>query len=167
MARILLIHGAMGGAWCWERVLPGLRAAGHEPVAIDLPGQGADRTPLPEITLAHYADAVSAALSELEGPVLLAGHSMGGMVITQAAARHPEKLAGLVYVAAFLPQPGQSLIDITHQPEAAGDSVQANIVVNAITYALRTIGHIAYGGLVLDRARRPLLRDSQGEGLCR
>ena len=129
MARFLLIHGAMGGAWCWDRVLPGLRAAGHEAVAIDLPGQGADRTPLPEITLPRYADAVSSALSELEGPVLLAGHSMGGMVITQAAAQHPEKLAGLVYVAAFLPQPGQSLIDITHLPEAAGDSVQANLVV--------------------------------------
>jgi pimeloyl-ACP methyl ester carboxylesterase len=129
MARFLLIHGAMGGAWCWDPVLPGLRDAGHEAVAIDLPGQGADRTPLPEITLSRYADAVSSALSELEGPVLLVGHSMGGMVITQAAAQHPEKLAGLVYVAAFLPQPGESLIDITHLPEAAGDSVQANLVV--------------------------------------
>jgi pimeloyl-ACP methyl ester carboxylesterase len=54
---------------------------------------------------------------------------MGGMVITQAAAQRPDALAGLVYVTAFLPQPGQALIDITQLPEAAGDSVQANIVV--------------------------------------
>jgi pimeloyl-ACP methyl ester carboxylesterase len=130
MANFLLIHGAMGGAWVWERVITGLDAAGHRASAIDLPGQGSDTTPLPEITLYRYADAVCDALDGMEGPVLLTGHSMGGMVITQAAAQHPEKLAGLVYVAAFLPQPGQSLIEITHLPEAAGDSVQANIVVD-------------------------------------
>lgn len=129
MANFLLIHGAMGGAWCWERVIPGLEAAGHEAHAIDLPGQGADPTPLEQITLYRYADAVCDALDRLEGPVLLTGHSMGGMVITQASTQCPGKLAGLVYVAAFLPQPGQSLVDITHLPEAAGDSVQANLVV--------------------------------------
>jgi pimeloyl-ACP methyl ester carboxylesterase len=129
MANFLLIHGAMGGAWCWERVIPGLRAAGHDATAIDLPGQGADTTPLAEITLYRYADAVCDALERMNGPVLLTGHSMGGMVITQAASQQPEKLAGLIYVAAFLPRPGQSLIDITHLPEAAGDSVQANLVV--------------------------------------
>ncbi len=130
MANFLLIHGAMGGAWCWERVIPGLQAAGHDALAIDLPGQGADTTPLAEITLYRYADAVCDALDRMAGPVLLTGHSMGGMVITQAASQRPDTLAGLIYVAAFLPQPGQSLIDITHLPEAAGDSVQANLVVD-------------------------------------
>jgi pimeloyl-ACP methyl ester carboxylesterase len=133
MASFLLIHGAMGGAWCWEPVIPGLQAGGHDAVAIDLPGQGSDTTPLAEITLYRYADAVCDALDRMDGvggPVLLTGHSMGGMVITQAASQRPEKLAGLAYVAAFLPEPGQSLIDITHLPEAAGDSVQANIVVD-------------------------------------
>lgn len=131
MARFLLVHGAMGGAWVWERVLPGLRAAGHDARAIDLPGQGSDTTPLAEITLQRYADAVCHALSDA-GPTLLTGHSMGGMVITQAAARldgDRDRLAGLIYVSAFAPQPGQSLQDITKLPEAAGDSVQANIVV--------------------------------------
>ena len=42
MAKILLVHGAFGGSWCWERVLPGLRAAGHDAQAIDLPGGGDD-----------------------------------------------------------------------------------------------------------------------------
>lgn len=129
MADFLLVHGAMGGAWVWERVIPGLRAAGHGARAIDLPGQGADATPLPQITLYRYAEAIRDALAAQPGPTLLAGHSMGGMAITQAAAGAPDRIAGLVYVAAFLPRPGQSLIDITHLPEAAGDSVQANIVV--------------------------------------
>jgi pimeloyl-ACP methyl ester carboxylesterase len=129
MANFLLIHGAMGGAWCWERVIPRLRAAGHTALAIDLPGQGADATPLAEITLPRYAEAVCDALDGMDGPVLLTGHSMGGMVITQAASQRPEKLAGLIYVAAFLPERGESLLDITHLPEAAGDSVQANLVI--------------------------------------
>lgn len=130
MANFLLIHGAMGGAWVWERVIAGLEAAGHSASAIDLPGQGSDATPLPEITLYRYAEAVCDTLDGMDGPVVLTGHSMGGMVTTQAASQRPEKLAGLVYVAAFLPQPGESLIEITHFPEAAGDSVQANVVVD-------------------------------------
>ena len=128
MARFLLVHGAMGGAWVWERVIPGLQAAGHTAEAIDLPGQGADTTPLAEITLQRYADAVCDALAA-GPPAVLTGHSMGGMVVTQAAARRPELVERLIYVSAFCPQPGQSLIEITRLPEAAGDAVQANITV--------------------------------------
>ena len=119
----------MGGAWVWKRVIPGLQAAGHTAEAIDLPGQGADATPLSEITLDRYAEAVCDALAA-GPPAILTGHSMGGMVVTQAAARHPELVERLIYVSAFCPQPGQSLIEITQLPEAAGDSVQANIIVD-------------------------------------
>src|SRR5438552_2315995 len=63
-------------------------------------------------------------------PAVLVGHSMGGMVITQAAANCPEYVDRLVYVAAFLPADGQSLIDLTQLPEGAGDAVQANLVVD-------------------------------------
>lgn len=51
------------------------------------------------------------------------------MAITQAAARCPERISALVYVAAFLPGNGQSLVDLTQLPEGAGDGVQANMVV--------------------------------------
>jgi pimeloyl-ACP methyl ester carboxylesterase len=130
MARFLLVHGAMGGAWCWERVIPGLRAAGHDAEALDLPGAGADSTPVAEVTLDRYAESICDALGEMSPPVVLTGHSMGGMAITQAAARCPQLVQRLIYVSAFLPQPGQSLIEITQLPEAAGDSVQTNIVVD-------------------------------------
>ena len=128
MARILLVHGAFGRAANWDRVAPGLRAAGHEVEAIDLPGQGDDPTPVPEATLDRYADRVCEALSA-GPPAVLVGHSMGGMVITQAAARCPQAIDRLVYVAAFLPTDGESLIDLTQRPEGAGDAVQAGLVV--------------------------------------
>ena len=128
MARIVLVHGAFGRAACWDRVAPGLRAAGHTVEAIDLPGQGDDPTPVEEITLDRYAQRVCEALTE-GPPAVLVGHSMGGMVITQAAARCPSQVVQLAYVAAFLPADGQSLVEITQLPEAAGDQVQANLVV--------------------------------------
>lgn len=128
MPRILLVHGAFGRAACWDRVVPGLRAAGHSAEAIDLPGAGDDPTPVAEITLDRYAQRVCEALSE-GPPAILVGHSMGGMVITQAAFNCPDRVAGLIYVAAFVPSDGQSLIDMTELPEAAGDEIQANMVV--------------------------------------
>lgn len=128
MARIVLVHGAFGRAACWGRVLPGLRAAGHEVQAIDLPGQGEDPTPVAEVTLDRYAERVCEVLAA-GPPAVLVGHSMGGMVITQAAARCADHVDRLVYVAAFLPADGQSLLDITQLPEAAGDAVQTGLVV--------------------------------------
>jgi pimeloyl-ACP methyl ester carboxylesterase len=60
---------------------------------------------------------------------MLVGQSMGGMAITQAAARCPQHVAALAYVSAFAPADGQSLMDLVSMPEAAGDQVQANLVV--------------------------------------
>jgi len=128
MARMVLVHGAFGRAACWDRVVPGLRSAGHSVEAIDLPGQGDDPTPVEEVTLDRYAQRVCEVLAE-GPPAVLVSHSMGGMVVTQAAALCPEHIERLVYVAAFLPWDGMSLIDMTQLPEAAGDSVQANLVV--------------------------------------
>jgi pimeloyl-ACP methyl ester carboxylesterase len=129
MARVVLVHGAFAGAWCWEPVLPGLRAAGHTVDTLDLPGSGEDRTPVAEITLDAYAERVCEVLAA-GPPAVLVGHSMGGMVITQAAARGPRQIRSLIYVSAFLPADGQSLLDLTMYPEAADDQVQANLVLD-------------------------------------
>jgi len=129
MARFVLVHGAFGGAWCWEPVAERLRSAGHRAEAFDLPGAGSDPTPAGEVTLARYAQRTCEILAA-GPPALLCGQSMGGMVITQAAADCPSRVAALVYVSAFVPWEGMSLIDLTREPEAAGDQVQANMSVS-------------------------------------
>jgi pimeloyl-ACP methyl ester carboxylesterase len=128
VARIVLVHGAFSGAWCWEPAVPGLTAAGHEVRTLDLPSHGEDDTPVAEVTLDAYAAKVCSVLAE-GPPAVLVGHSMGGVVITQAAGRCPELIAGLVYLAAFLPADGESLLALTQLPEGAGDQVQANLAV--------------------------------------
>jgi pimeloyl-ACP methyl ester carboxylesterase len=129
MARLVLVHGAFGSARNWEPVIPGLQAAGHTVEAIDLPGQGEDPTPVERVSLDAYATKVIDVLAS-GVPAVLVGHSMGGMSITQAAARAPELIEALIYVAAFMPQAGESLMQLTQRPEAAGDLIQANIEVD-------------------------------------
>ncbi|MGY1623181.1 alpha/beta fold hydrolase [Geodermatophilus sp. SYSU D00965] len=130
MTRYVLVHGAFGGAWCWEPVAVALRQRGHSVVAVDLPGSGADRTPVERVTLDAYAERVCAALTADPEPAVLVGHSMGGVVITQAASRCPQQVSRLVYVAAFLPRDGESLKGLTELPEGAGDGVQSNMTVS-------------------------------------
>ena len=129
MARFVLVHGAFGGAWCWEPVTGPLREAGHTVDTLDLPGGGADRTPVDGITLASCAKRVCDVLASQPHPAILVGHSMGGGGVTQAASDCPAHVASLVFVAAFMPADGQSLLDLTHLPEGEGDLIQANIVI--------------------------------------
>lgn len=129
MARFVLVHGAFGGAWCWEPVIGPLEAAGHTVEALDLPGGGADRTPIEGVTLSSCAKRVCDVLVSGTEPAILVGHSMGGVVVTQAASDCPGHVASLVFVAAFMPANGQSLLDLAHLPEGKGDMIQANIVI--------------------------------------
>jgi pimeloyl-ACP methyl ester carboxylesterase len=130
MARIVLIHGAWGGAWIWEKVTEPLEAAGHTVETLDLPGAGDDHTPLEQINLDAYAERICDVLRESPEQAVLVGHSMGGMAVTQAASRCPGRVASLIYLAAFLPMDGQSLIGLTKLPEGEGDHVQKTMVVS-------------------------------------
>ena len=95
----LLIHGAWQGSWVWAAHLAPLRAAGWEPVALDLPGNGADNRPPETITFAdHLAHALSA-LHTTPGPTTLIAHSGGGVLATALAEAAPERIAGILHVA--------------------------------------------------------------------
>jgi pimeloyl-ACP methyl ester carboxylesterase len=109
MPKILLIHGAWHGAWCWKKLMPELNALGHECLAIDLPGHGEDETPLQEVSLELYADRVVDELAKFNEKIIVLGHSMGGMVISAAAEKCPEKIEALIYLTAMLPRNHESL----------------------------------------------------------
>ena len=105
----LLVHGAWGGAWCWNEVTPHLDHRGITWRAVDLPSSrvGAD----PGSDLAVDAAVVVEAANALDCPVVLVGHSYAGSVITEAAPGVP-KLAGLFFIAATVPEVGQSHSDV-------------------------------------------------------
>ncbi|MDG6905915.1 MAG: alpha/beta fold hydrolase [Nitrososphaerota archaeon] len=110
-SKFVLIHGAWHGAWCWDKVIPILKRK-HEVIAIDLPGHGRNRSvPVTAITLETYTSSVVRTLDSLNDPVILVGHSMGGIVITQSAEYRPKKIRKLVYLTAFLPRNGECLLD--------------------------------------------------------
>ncbi|MBA86205.1 alpha/beta fold hydrolase [Thalassobius sp. S69A] len=115
MANFLLIHGALNGAWCWRDLIPALRQLGHDARAIDLPGHGADTTPYQQVTLDLYADAI---LQALDSPAIVVAHSMGGFPATLAAERAPHQFQRLIYLCAYVPQPGKSLVDLRKEGPA-------------------------------------------------
>ncbi len=108
MTTFVLIHGAFSGGWSWDPVREPVERAGHEVITPDLPSQGNDQTPLSEITLDSYCDRVIEVLEGHSEPVVLAGHSLGGISISQAAEYRPDSIKALVYVAAFLLPDGSS-----------------------------------------------------------
>jgi pimeloyl-ACP methyl ester carboxylesterase len=113
MGTIVLVHGGWHGAWCWTRVTPGLRAAGHAVHEVTLTGLG-DRYHLRGACegLGTHIDDVVAYLecNQLED-VVLVGHSYAGMVITGVAERAAERIGRLIYLDAFVPEDGRCLFD--------------------------------------------------------
>lgn len=119
MARIILIHGAWGNATGWARVAMRLEKAGHTVQALDLPGHGRSEVPPETVGQPEYVAHVEQVLLAGE-PAMLVGHSMGGMVIAQVAARQPKHVTKCVYVAALLPRDGESLLDLIRQQDGPG-----------------------------------------------
>lgn len=111
MAAFVLVSGAWHGAWCWEYVIPLLEARGHTAVAAELPGMGADRTPLAALDFSAWARAVADVVEAAGEPVILVGHSRGGVVISQTAELVPENIALNVYLTAILVRDGESALD--------------------------------------------------------
>jgi pimeloyl-ACP methyl ester carboxylesterase len=86
-----LVHGAFHGAWCWRKTVAELEKRGHQALAIDLPGQGDNTTPLSMVTLESMADRIVTTLDCSSGRAVLVGHSAGGMAISAAAEKAPER----------------------------------------------------------------------------
>ena len=116
---VVLVHGAWHGAWAWERVLPLVLSVGVACSALDLPGHGEDGGPFGDL----HSDAarVRETLDDVDGDVVLVGHSYGGAVITEAGV-HPA-VHHLVYLAAFALDAGETCV-----------SVAADVAAGQISY---------------------------------
>ncbi len=105
--KVVFVHGALvfDGAWWWRRMAEPLAALGLASRAVELPSCGMSAEPDPDALGDMYDDvaAVRAALDEEDEPVMLVGHSYGGMVITDAAAGRMD-VRHLVYVTSVMPQ---------------------------------------------------------------
>ena len=111
---IVLVHGAWADGSSWSKVIPLLEAAGLHVVAVQNP-------------LTSLADDLAASnriIDAQDGPVLLVGHSYGGVVITEAG--NNPKVAGLVYIAAFAPDAGESALSLgkTYPPTPGGAEIR-------------------------------------------
>jgi pimeloyl-ACP methyl ester carboxylesterase len=113
MATFVLVHGSMHGGWCWKRVVPLLRAAGHEVLTPTLTGLG-ERAHLahPGVDLdTHIQDVLGVLEYEDLHDVVLVGHSSSALAVTGVADRAPERIAHLIYLDGSVPEDGQALLD--------------------------------------------------------
>jgi pimeloyl-ACP methyl ester carboxylesterase len=94
----VLVHGAFHGAWCWDALRTELHAAGRTSTAVGLPIED------PDAGAEAYADEIVASTPKNEGPVVLVGHSLGGLVVPIVAGRI--RTAMTIYLSALLPVPG-------------------------------------------------------------
>ena len=112
----VLVHGSWHGGWCWRRVADGLEQRGHKVYAPTLTGVG-DRSHLltREVNLStHVTDIVNLVKWEELKDIVLVGHSSAGFVITQAVEQIGPQVASIVYLDAFVPQPGDNLITLAN-----------------------------------------------------
>ena len=110
----LVCHGAWSAGWAWKKMHPLMQAAGHRLVTPSYTGLG-ERAHLahPSIDLeTHIADILNVITYEDLRDIVLLGHSYGGMVATGVADRARDRIAQLIYLDAFVPRAGQSLLDL-------------------------------------------------------
>lgn len=166
---IALVHGAFCDSHAWDAVAGKLKAAGYKVININLPGRPGSAVVAKDATLVGYRQAVLAALEGEQFPVVLVGHSFAGITISNVGEAAPEKVKTLVYVAAYLPKDGDSLIKLAHadrdsklgdhlKPDEARGvltvdrAVRADVFVNDGPAPLRA----AFPDLVIDEPLAPL-----------
>jgi pimeloyl-ACP methyl ester carboxylesterase len=108
MLTIVLVHGALADASSWNGIIKRLQGQGHTVVAPANPRSG----------LADDTAYIAGVVDQIEGPVLLVGHSYAGAVISNVAAK-AHNVVGLVFVAAFAPDEGEWLGDVAARSKDA------------------------------------------------
>ena len=103
-----VVHGGFQTAVAWEPVADALRAEGNEVILVNLPGRNGEGGDPHALTLGAYRDATLAAMDEADD-VVLVGHSFGGFTISAVAEAAPDRVRKLIFVAAYVPESGESM----------------------------------------------------------
>lgn len=113
MKTYLFLHGALRGAWLWDKLIPLLQKGGANTIALDLPGHGKRENDRKGVNMSAYIrDVLSYIEKKNLHDLILVGHSMSGIVISKVADEAPERIRHLVYLAAVVPRDGDALIDL-------------------------------------------------------
>ena len=113
MSTFVLVHGAWQSTGTWDLLVPLLEKRGHKVITPILGGLGTDQSRLsPDITLLQHVADVSVELSKCPDRVILVGHSYAGMIISGVVETNPTHVGRLVFLDAFIPEDGQSALDL-------------------------------------------------------
>lgn len=152
----VLVHGAFADGSSWNKVIPLLRQEGLKTLSVQLPLH----------SLAEDVAFTQRAIANAEGPVVLVGHSWGGMVITDAGVS--EKVSSLVYVSAFAPSKGEHIHDILEDAHKVReiptvDGFKSPIVDTQGFIELSEENVVKYFAPDIDEADARLIAVSQGK----
>ncbi len=113
MSTFVLVHGAWQSNGTWDLLVPLLEQHGHRVITPVLSGLGTDQSRLsPDVTLRQHIKDVSVELAKFPDRVILVGHSYAGMIISGVAETNPTQVQRLVFLDAFIPEDGQSVLDL-------------------------------------------------------
>lgn len=156
MPTLLLVHGAWCAGCVWDRLVPELQLLGVSSRVIDLPGHGQATRSMWSVSLLDYADAVIDAASAIEGPVVAVGHSMGGVVISAAAAKSPERFQALAYLTAFLPRHGERLASLSARDRQSrlGNAIRAHVFSGTTSLAADSVCEALFNDCSPEEAAR-------------
>lgn len=141
MAGFVLIHGSWHGGWCFDTVAAILAARGHTVVAPTLPGMGGTAEEMAAVTLEDWGDFAAQHCADLKdrlggAPVVLGGHSRGGLVVSTAAERHPEGMDSLAYICAMMLPAGLSRAEFK---EIVGPNAPFEAIIKPLHGSIATV----------------------------
>jgi pimeloyl-ACP methyl ester carboxylesterase len=158
----VLVHGAWQAPYVWNTVKAELENAGQKVIVAELPAHGDDTTSPAVVSIGVYRDKVVDAINKINGKVILVGHSLGGVVVSEVVEKIPSKIEKLIYIGAFVPANGQSLFDLagTDQYSLLGpallfseDQLLINVARDSIVNIFCQDASPAMQSLVLEKYR--------------
>ncbi len=109
---LVMIHGAWQGSWAWAALIPKLEASGFRCHAVDMPGNGHDRTRPEDVSMAIYMAYLRGVLDGIGGPVIVIGHSSGGIIASQLGEEEAKRVKSILYIAGMMLPSGMKFAEL-------------------------------------------------------